>query len=672
MKLNVSRRDVLRFGAGGVVGAMLTPAPWKALDDVAIWTQNWSWIPRPPKGPSTMRAAVCALCPAGCPASARCIGGLPVSMRVAAADAGLCPLGLTAHHLPYHPARATRPVRIVRDGVRVRRVPVPVDAIISATSEAILDAKLASRTVAVLDMRPGRSVSWAWQRLLGSIPGGIYVPAPGRQGASLAALQQMVGTGDEVGLDLDNVRTIISFRAPLAEGWGTPSRVARALASGANLIQADPVRTRTADLASRWLPVKAGMEGVLANAISRELLGASPLPASRACGIPPADIAAIARELAQNGPSLAIADEGLGREAEEAIQALNLAMKNSAILPRAELPAPFADEALAPVQEIDRLADGSISLLIIDATAGDVRFPWAVVRQKLDPKALVVALSPFFAGTAQNANYIVPTLPHLETLAELPTPFDAPAAQLALAAPLLPPRNQAFDPAAFVRAIARTSGTELPGEWTKSEELMRARVAAVHSKGEGTITAGDGSTKPAGELGTPDEMWDALLAGGRWEGERSKSRIDCGRGLQSAILNRPVQAGHLTEELTLVVRVPRDVTASGAVSPVMTKLYQESGLRHGAGTAVINPATARQIGLAAGRPARLEIPGGACRVAIATDHAVMPGVIEITAAPEAIALGDVKAPGERHVLDILKPDAGGCWRTVAARLVAEA
>ena len=671
MKMNVTRRDVLRFGAGGVVGAMLTPAPWKALDDVAIWTQNWSWIPRPPKGPSTMRATVCALCPAGCAASARCIGGLPVSMRAASADAGLCLLGLTAHHLPYHPARTTRPVRIVHDGARVRRVPVPIDSIISATSRAIIDARLASRTVAVLDTRPGRSVSWAWQRLLGAIPNAVYVPAPGREGAALTTLQQIVGTGDAIGLDFENVKTIISFRAPLAEGWGTPSGVTRALAAGANLIQVDPVRTRTADIANRWLPVKPGTEGVLANAIARELLGASPLASSLSCGIPQAEIAALARDLAQNGPSLAISDEGLGRDAEESIQALNVAMKNSAIVPRAELPAPFAEEALAPNQEIDRVADGSISLLIIDATAGDVRFPWSVVQQKLDRNALVVALSPFFAGTVQNANYIVPTLPHLETLGELPTPFDAPAPQLAIAAPLLPPRHQAFDPAAFIRAVARTSSTELPGEGTKSEELMRARVSAIHANGEGSITANDGSTKSIKDLGSPDEMWDALVAGGRWEGKRSRTRIESGRGVQSASFDKPAEAGQ-HNALMLVVRVPRDVNASGAVSPVMTKLYRESDLRQPAGTAVINPATARQIGLAAGRTARLETAGGACRVAIATDHAVMPGVIEVTSAPEAIALGDVKAENNRNVLDIVKPDAAGCWRTVAARLVVEA
>src|SRR5512138_817098 len=154
MKLNVTRRDVLRFGAGGVAGVMLTPAPWKALDDLAIWTQNWSWIPRPPKGPSTMRSTVCALCPAGCGATARCIGGLPVSMRAASADAPLCPLGLTGHHLPYHPARMTRPVRMIHDGNQLRRVPVPVDATITRTAQAIAEARRTSRSVAVLDLRP--------------------------------------------------------------------------------------------------------------------------------------------------------------------------------------------------------------------------------------------------------------------------------------------------------------------------------------------------------------------------------------------------------------------------------------------------------------------------------------------------------------------------------------
>jgi anaerobic selenocysteine-containing dehydrogenase len=679
MKINVTRRDILKVGAGGAVGVMLTPAPWKMVDDLAIWTQNWSWIPRPPTGPSTMHATVCALCPAGCAVQARCIGSLPVSLRAATVAAPLCPLGLTGHHLPYHPARVARSLRVIHRGSAARRIPVPLDTVLSVTSSAIAEARRTSRSVAVLDMRPGRSVSWAWQRLLGSIPNGIVVPAPGREGANLATLQEMIGSGDGIGLDFDAARTILSFRAALAEGWGSERIVDRLRGGSVRLIQIDPIQSRTAAIAQRWLAARPGSEAELACGIANVLMSEKAVPfaasykdftpeaVAKTTGVPADLIVATARELAQNRPSLVVAGEGLGRPAEEAIHGLNLILGNGGIVPRTELPPPYDDEALAPVRELDRLADGSISVLIIDASAGDVRVPWPVVRRKLHADALIVALSPFFAGTAQRADYFVPVLPYLETVHELPTPFDAPAARLSIAAPLLQPRNDAIDPAAFIRDLARASRLDLPGDWKKSEDLMRARVAAIHAKREGSVTAiADGSTKATGDFGSPAEMWDAMIAGAAWHGVRASSSLM--RSHPRPALPRLASEDVQRTPLLAVARIPRDVTASAAVSPVMTKLYQESGLRRSPQTVVVNPATATQLRLASGMNARLVTDAGSARVVIATDHAVMPGVVEVTAAPDAVARGETSS-GEANVLDVLWPDTNGSWQSVAARLV---
>ncbi len=673
----MTRRDVLKFAGGGAAGAMLTPAPWKAIDDLAIWTQNWRWIPRPPKGPSTMRSTACALCPAGCALQARCIGGLPVSMHTAVAASPLCPLGLTGHHLPYHPARIARPQRVIHAGGSTRRIPVPLDTVVTAMAGGIAEARRASCSVAVLDMRPGRSLSWAWQRFLAAIPNGVYIPAPGREGANLTALQEMIGSGDGVGLDLDGVRTIVSFRAPLAEGWGH-RRVLDRLQDGLRLIQIEPLRSQTASVAQRWLAARPGSEAALAYGIANVLMSdrSVAFDASYECftpdivanltGVPADAIVATARELAQNGPSLVIAGEGLGRHAEEAILGLNLLLGNNAIVPRSELPAPYADEALIAPQEIDRVPDRSIAVLLIDGSAGDVRFPWPLVRRKLRSDALVVALSPFFAGTAQRADYVVPVLPYLETIHELPTPIDAPVARLVIAAPLLAPRSKAVDPATFLREIARASRIDVPGNWTKSEELMRARVAAIQAKREGTVTTiADGSTKATADFASADELWESLIAGAVWNGERAKS---------SFARKRPRPALPPEKELIprkpliAIAHIPRDVTASAAVSPVMTKLYQESGLRRTGHMVVINPATAGQLRLTSGAAARLETAAGSTRVVIATDHAVMPGVVELSAAPDATALGE-KGGGEASMIDLLAPDASGSWQSVAARLV---
>ena len=74
MTLDLTRRSLLKFMGGAVVGSVLSPLPWKLLDDAAIWTQNWSWIARPPRGPVSHMFTTCQLCPVGCGMRARLIG----------------------------------------------------------------------------------------------------------------------------------------------------------------------------------------------------------------------------------------------------------------------------------------------------------------------------------------------------------------------------------------------------------------------------------------------------------------------------------------------------------------------------------------------------------------------------------------------------------------------
>ena len=98
-----TRRDILKFAGGSAVGVLFTPAPWRLITDTALWSENWPGIPRPARGEIRAKLTNCGLCPAGCAVRARCVGEQPVAL--AGAHGGLCPFGLTGHHLPYHPER---------------------------------------------------------------------------------------------------------------------------------------------------------------------------------------------------------------------------------------------------------------------------------------------------------------------------------------------------------------------------------------------------------------------------------------------------------------------------------------------------------------------------------------------------------------------------------------
>ena len=194
--MKISRRDILKFAVGSAAGVMLTPVPWKVLDDSAIWTQNWPWIPVPRKGEAKTRYTTCVLCPAGCGLRARCIEGQPVSLAGVVdhplSHGTICTMGLAAHHLAYHPSRVTAPVRRSQKFGTSESSPVTIDQAVEIITAAIRSTS-GEETVAVLDQQPGRNISQIYRSFLAQIPHGIYLSAPVVEDATLAACASMLG-----------------------------------------------------------------------------------------------------------------------------------------------------------------------------------------------------------------------------------------------------------------------------------------------------------------------------------------------------------------------------------------------------------------------------------------------------------------------------------------------
>ncbi|MFA6958507.1 MAG: hypothetical protein WC538_21780 [Thermoanaerobaculia bacterium] len=701
MKFEVTRRDVMRFAGGAVVGTALSPLPWSLTDDLAIWTQNWGWIPKPPRGERSTRTVVCTLCPSACAIEAQCVGKSPVALRAANPPHGLCPSGLTGHHLPWHPARITRPLRIARGDARPATM--PLDAVVRETAKALSSTRAGVGSTVVLDMRPGRSGSWAWQRLLGGIAGASVVAAPGLEGSSFDAFDTLLGSGAKPAtLDLAEARTILSFGAPIAEGWG---RLRDTCRGEVTLIQVEPMRSRSAEIADHWLPARPGSEGALALGIANILIAEQrvdpralesiddyaaycklvanyPLArVSAITGLAPDDIAAAASELASSGPAIVVAGEqpgggALPLQSRIAILGLNALLGGTGrVVDRVETPAPRDGEPLAPVARLESIPDRSITLLLVDASAGDIAFPWQLVERKLAKSgSLVVALSPFLAGTARHADLVVPTAPYLEAIQELPSTRDEAAPALSISAPILPAREGSVDPVAFVRLIADAARIDLGSDWKSSEELSHERVARIHAAGTGSVTKPSGNERAlVSSFGSPDELWAALEDGGRWSGDRAAvttaRRLTLATGLAGLSDEAPEASSRSERVLKLVPRASRDTTLTAVVSPVLSKLYQESELRRSPGRAAINPRTATSLGLGHARTARLLTAAGSLHVALSLDEGVMPGVVELAVAPDPVALGHKTRPGDRAALELFTPAEDGSWCSVDAELM---
>src|ERR1039457_2905281 len=89
--------------------------------------------------------------------------------------------------------------------------PVAIERAVAAVSSAI--AACAPReSVAILDPRPGRAASLVYRRFLAGLPNAVHCAPPDAQPFG------------PFGIDLENTRAILSFGAPVLDGWLSPGR----------------------------------------------------------------------------------------------------------------------------------------------------------------------------------------------------------------------------------------------------------------------------------------------------------------------------------------------------------------------------------------------------------------------------------------------------------------
>jgi len=602
-----SRRDVFKFLGGSVVGAMFTPVPWRLITDLALWTQDWPGIPKPTRGEIKAKFTNCALCPAGCAVRARCVGEMPVSLAGVAAhplsQGALCPIGLAGHHLPYHPER-------VREGSSAAGAGAIANAI---------DKCGPGERVAVLDLRPGRTASWTYRRAMGALENGAYLTAPRPL--------------DGAAVDLSNARTVLSIGAPLLEGWGTPGNVFRAR-EGFRLIQAEPLESRTAVLADQWLRIQPGSESALALGLANLLLernSARNIPASlaemaggftlaraaAATGLDERQIVDLASELSEDPPALVLA----GDNVPEAL-ALNqlTGAWGETIVARREPPVPSSWTSAAPVADLTSVADGSIRALMIDESAPGDYLPWNLIERKLvRDNPVVVTFAWTREGYGRHALFVLPTAVYPEVTDDVPPAVDAPAATFRISAPLVTPPEGMVDPREFVASAAGID----------AGNALRERADAIHQAGRGSLLRyGDGVSTAVRELES-DDFWTSLYEGGCWIDEAGQV-ADPPTPNWAAFTDKTVEG----TDLPLVAVVSETQCATVPVSPLMTKLHQESNLHLGRSRAAMHPDTARASGVGDRERAVLETSLGRCDIEVMLSSSVPSGLVEVAAGPE--------------------------------------
>jgi hypothetical protein len=546
--MKFTRRDLLVWGAGAAAGFMVTPVPWKLLDDVSIWSQNWGWIPQPARGPVEAKQSFCTLCPNGCGLRVKMASGWPVGVAGMSTHpvsrGALCPLGFGAHQLNWHPQR-------------VRAVRHRGTASSWNEAQASLKRAIGEGPVVIVDGYPGRAASSVFDNFSQNHGGSYRVVA----GAELRALRpyetwtQVPATC--LGYDLENSETILSFGAPLLDGWGTPGRVTRIWAERAassndlplRLIQVEQALSRTAAKAWKWIQIREGEDTALASGLARMLIeqklvpARGPLPlmtlaeAAGRTGLPEDAIRDLARMLVAR-PALAIS-----RDENPAVAALNVVLgsvgKRGGIVRRSRSNSPYvAAEASIP----------NARAVLIDSSV-----PWHWVPQT---DAEVFRLAAWDGGPTK-ADWLLPAPGFLEDLTDVPGAPTSSVETYAVAPSLV---KAPFEVQSAAQLLASVDSSVPPIDkviHSRCEDFWRRKSGTLHGK-ETTSTT---------QYETVQKFEEELRKGAVWVGEPAGGTLRC-------TLEEWPAADMADQGENWAAAWPAPV-----LPPLASKLYIESGLR---------------------------------------------------------------------------------------------
>jgi anaerobic selenocysteine-containing dehydrogenase len=283
-----NRRNFIKLVVGGAVGINLSPLPWKLTDDLAIWTQNWPWLPVPSDGAFTHEKSVCTLCPGGCGIQVRKVENRAVKIEgrtdYPVNPGGICPLGAGGLQLLYNEnIRFTGPMKRVGARGSGTYLPISWEEALKTVADRVITLRRQGNPeslVAVDGNRVSSSMALLVQRFLQATGSPNYTRIPCVEDTYAMVNQLMQGTEGPMAYDLENADFLLSFGCGLIEGWGAPGRMLNAWKlwhihprrRKTKVVQIESRGSTTASKADQWLAARPGTETALALGLAHVII----------------------------------------------------------------------------------------------------------------------------------------------------------------------------------------------------------------------------------------------------------------------------------------------------------------------------------------------------------------------------------------------------------------
>jgi formylmethanofuran dehydrogenase subunit D len=700
--MKLTRRDILKLTGGSALGLLLSPLPWKLLDDTSVWSQNWGLIPKLSRGPVSTKFSFCTLCSGGCAVRARCVDGLPFALHGAnhpISNGILCPRGIVAHHSAYHPLRIEKPFKFQHNGADAEIVSVTTEQAQAEISKH-LQKRLGS--VVFFDRRTGRTQSSIYRQFSQKFPDAFYCSADSAEDATLFSLRQMTQKADiSFGYDFEHTAMIVNFDAPLLEGWGTPGRMHAVMnkrkETGLKFIQVGTTQTRTALQADRWLAIAPESEKSLALSLASVLLRENlyvqragsaiidlneykafvslyePEKIAAQIGIPADQIMSLAREMASSPSCIVVggADPASGSRSadmEKAIAGLNVLLgaigRQGGIVERKAI----GGTDQKPAIQWNEIPDASVQILILDSEDNGYAMPWEVLRRKLIPNgAVVIAFASILDNLAAHADYVLPVPAAFEEPQEVSAPTGS-AVEIFALAPALLPKRSGIDRNDFLAGIAKVSGYDI--QIPPLEELWKQKAHEIFKTKRGTLVSSeDGTMTKVSAVTSAEDLLLKIKSGMMWIDDTSAKKRTFVFALKKGLDNKSVSMPQYEGSLILIPDGVRGETSAAKAPIMMSKLYQESHLRENAGIIRMNPKTAAAKGIEERQEVLLRTQQGSMKVSVKLSQTVRPGVVEASAGPQPNSTQNIHTKNETNILDLCNVRSDGTWRTTKAEIV---
>ncbi len=555
-KATISRRSFLKLvGGAAAAGATMGALPVAAKKA----GEHFEPYVIPPEealpGKATWYATTCRMCAAGCGIMVRTINGRAKKIEGNPAyplnKGKTCARGQAGLQALYNPDRLRNAVKQNGRGSR-QFAPLYWDAALSELMdklEAADPAKVVFFGGVMADSL--YYVTSRWLEAMGAPPPlqyDLHAALEGRATSAKAA-ETLFGTMQQPVYDIANADVIFSFGANFVETWMSPVSYSRAYgefrgqASGRGfLAQFEPRMSATAATADQWVPIRPGMDGLVALALGRIIVenrlgksgtfgqtfsamyrGVDVKTIAHASGVDEETLTRMAHILADAERPLVVpggnpAGHTNGYDSYMAIQSLNLILSRlgrsggvylspvspADTLEAAPMPNSFADvEAL-----IERMNAGDVEVLLVHGANPVYELPeTAAFKEALANVPYVVSFSSFVDETAVQSDLVLPDNTYLESWGyQVASPgTDRPA--VTCQQPIVERMYDTRSTTEVIMALAQEMGGEVAEAvpWSSEMLFMEDVTSAIY-----------GSSLSPYPAKTHGEFWAAFRQHGGW------------------------------------------------------------------------------------------------------------------------------------------------------------